>query len=36
MVEEAMVAIMADENVRETLDQLNEDANLNLAEQIEQ
>jgi hypothetical protein len=32
MVEEAMVAILAGENVRAILDQLDEDANLKLVE----
>lgn len=37
MVEEAMVAIIADgADVQSTLDQLTEDANINLAEQLEQ
>ena len=36
MVEEAMIAIITGEDVQDTLDQLNEDANLNLAEQLEQ
>jgi len=36
MVEEAMVAIITGEDVQATLDQLNEDANLNLVEQLEQ
>jgi multiple sugar transport system substrate-binding protein/sn-glycerol 3-phosphate transport system substrate-binding protein len=36
MVEKAMVAIINGENVQATLDQLNQDANLNLTEQLEQ
>ena len=36
MVEESMLAILGGEKVQATLDQLNEDANINLAKQLEQ
>lgn len=36
MMEEALVAIIADADVQETLDQLNEDANESLADQLDQ
>jgi hypothetical protein len=35
MIEKAMAAILAGEDVQDTLDQLNQDANLNLTEQLE-